>query len=108
MDRVERLIPRDALEAPAPRSTDAAHRIHQALRAVHEFGGVMRDLIADHALGVRQRLRAAHLDDAAVIDRHGEAAGVGTIERADAGKFGAHERLPPNRRQITTAGAAPA
>ena len=61
--------------------------MEQTLCSVHEITHAPGDLVADDPRGVRHRIRAAHLDDTAVIDSDGQAAGVGTIEGADAGTF---------------------
>ena len=85
MDLVQRRLPRDALELPGSLRPDAAQRMKQALRSVHEVAHLPGDLVADDPGRVRQRIGAAHLDDAAaVIDHDTQAAGVGTIEGADA------------------------
>jgi hypothetical protein len=62
----------------------------QAALAVHELRVRLRHLGAQHAVGVRVGARATDLDDARALDGDGQTAGVGTIERADAGVFGLH------------------
>src|ERR1043165_3960853 len=55
----------------------------------------MSDLVADDAVGKRQRLGAAYLDDLAVIHGDRETAGIGTIERTDARTFCSHHLQAP-------------
>ncbi len=67
-DRVERLVPGDALEAAFTLRADAAHRMQHALvrvRAVEVAG----DLRAERARGRRMIGRAADLDRAAAFHR---------------------------------------
>ena len=87
VDFVQRRVPGDALERAGAFRAGAAQRMQHALRAVHEGGHVLRHLVADDASGERRGFGAADLDDALVLDRDAEAAGVGTIEGADAGAF---------------------
>ena len=82
---VERLLPADARERAGAARAGALERMQQAVCAVDEIVGVMRHLGADDALGIGQGVGAAHFDDAAVVDRHGQAAGVRAVEGADAG-----------------------
>src|SRR5712692_2336782 len=83
VDDVERLRPRNALEAPFTLGTRAAQRRLEAPLAVDEAGIRLRDLGAEHPGRIGVRARAADRDDPLVLDRDGEAAGIGTIEGAD-------------------------
>ncbi len=86
VDLVERRLPRDPLELPGTLGSDAAQRVKETLLAMHEVAGVTGDLVADHTGRIRDRIGAADLDDAALIDIDRQAAGVGAVE-------GAHTRL---------------
>src|SRR5207244_2992406 len=69
---------------------DATERCREASLAVDEAGIRFRHLGAEDARRVGVRARAADRDDPLVLDGDGEAAGVGTIEGADAGVLGSH------------------
>ena len=90
VDRVERLVPRDAREATVALGPDPLERRAQAALAMHELGERARHLGAQHAVGERVGARAADADDARVLDGDREAAGVGAIEGADASVLGLH------------------
>src|SRR2546427_305788 len=92
VDRVERLPPRDTLEAPLASGAHAPERRAEASGPVDERRVRLRHLRAEHATGVRVGVRAADLDDPVLLDRDREAAGVGAIERADTRSFDAHGR----------------
>src|ERR1700712_1908339 len=85
MDDIERLVPADAAEGFRTARTDALQRMQDTAGAVHEFAGVMSHFVADHASGVAQRVRTAHLDDPLVFNRHRQTTSVRAIERANAG-----------------------
>ncbi len=97
MDFVQRRIPRDAFELSGAFRAGAAQRMQQALRSVHEGRHVLRDLVADDTSGERRRFRTTHLDDPLVLDSDAEAAGVRTIEGADAGAFDDSHLVTPGR-----------
>src|SRR5262252_6842908 len=84
-DDIEPLRPADPLEPPGPTRAGAFQRKKETPRAVHELTGVVRHLVADDPFRIRQRSRTLHFRDAALVDRHRQAAGVGTIEGADSG-----------------------
>src|SRR6476661_8669096 len=68
------------------------------VRPVHKGLHVARHLCADDPGRIGQRVRAAHLGNAAVIDRDGDAARIGAIEGADAGAlFERHPKTPCGR-----------
>ena len=94
MDDVERLGPRDPLEAPFALGADASERRLEAALAVDEAWVRLRNLGAEDAGRVGVRTRAADRDDALVLDRDGQAAGVGAIERTHAGTLGFHSVSP--------------
>src|SRR5262249_2612735 len=81
---LDRLRPADAGEPPGPPRAGAFERMQQPTRPMNKLLGAVCNLVADHSFGIGQRPRAAHLDDAAVGNRHREAAGVRAIEGADA------------------------
>src|SRR4051794_1776327 len=94
VDLVERRLPRDLLELARTLHPDPAQRVQQALRPVYEGGHIACDFGADDPVGERHRVGAAHFRDAAVVDRDGQAAGVGTVEGANAWVFfEGHRRL---------------
>src|SRR5262249_822017 len=104
VDDVERLRPRDPLEASlAPGAHPAQRRLETPL-AVHEARIRLRHLGAAHAGGVGIRSRAPDRDDPLVLHRDGEATGVGAIEGADARVLGFHGLSPVI--PLYTAGAA--
>src|SRR5438034_1016050 len=70
----------------------APERRAEAAGAVDERRVCLGHLRAEHAAGVRVRVRAADGDDAVVLDRDGEAARVGAVERADARSLDSHGR----------------
>ena len=82
-DRVERLVPGDALEAAAALGADALERMQHALGAVRALG-VARHLVAQRAVRRRVVGIALHAHHAAVIDRDAQRAGVGAVVRARA------------------------
>src|SRR2546422_4626718 len=92
VDRVERLPPRDTLEAPLASGAHAPERRAEASGAVDELRVRLRHLRPKHATGVRVGVRAADLDDPVLLDRDREAAGVRAIGRADTRSFDAHGR----------------
>src|SRR5262249_14082171 len=59
------------------------HRVQDALVAVQVIGD-LADLAADEAVGDRAAAIAVDLHDAPAVDRHGQPAQVGAIERARA------------------------
>ena len=107
-DEVERLVPRDRPEGALPLSAGADARMEHARRAV-EMLRVSAHLGADVAARDRIAARAADGDDAAVGDRHVQAAGVGAVERAGALEVpdvladGAHAGAPTIRSTASTA-----
>ena len=94
VDDVERLGPRDALEAPLPLGAHPAQRRPETSLAVDEPGIRLRNLRAEDAGRVGIRARAPDRDDPLVLHRDGEAARVGTIEGADARVLGFHGLSP--------------
>ena len=92
VDRVERLVPRDAREAVLALGAHPLERRAQAALTVHELRERARHLGAQHAVGERVGARAADADDARVLDGDREAAGVGAIEGADAGVLDGRSR----------------
>src|SRR3954451_653752 len=95
VDFVERRPPRDLLELSRALQADPMQRVQQALRPVYEGGHIACDFGADDPVGERHRVGAAHFRDAAAVDRDGQAAGVGTVEGANAWVFfEGHRRLP--------------
>src|SRR5262249_48853571 len=83
--QVERVLPRDALEAPGALGADAAERMEQPIRVVHPLR-VAPDLLADHAAGVRVAMGAPDAADRAGVDAlHLEGAGAGAVVRAHRG-----------------------
>src|SRR5207245_719899 len=73
VDQVDRLGPRDAREAPLALGAHAPERRAEAAGAVDERRVCLGHLRAEHAAGVRVRVRAADGDDVVVLDRDGEA-----------------------------------
>ena len=90
VDEVERFLPGDPLEASLALGPHPAKRRREPARPVHEVRIQRLDLGAEHARGQRVGARAAHLDHAIVLDRHGEAARVRAVEGADARFLGDH------------------
>src|SRR5690606_461820 len=80
-DGVERLVPRDALEAALALAPDALHRVQQALVGIDALE-VVRDLGAQRAVGEGHVGGAADLYRAATGDGDLHRAGVGAIVRA--------------------------
>src|SRR5262249_3034672 len=104
VDDVERLRPRDRLEASlAPGARPAQRRLETSL-AVHETRIRLRNLRAEDASRIGIRARAPDRDDPLVLHRDGEAAGVGTIEGANARVLSFHGLSPVI--PVYTAGAA--
>src|SRR4029453_13526365 len=94
VDDVERLGPRDPLEASlAPGAHPAQGRLETSF-TVHEARIRLGNLRAEDPGGVGIRARAADRDDPLALPRAGEAAGVGAIEGANARVLGFH-RLSP-------------
>ncbi len=90
---VEGLRPADGGEAAVTLGADAAKRGAQAPGPVHPLRIGGGHLGAQHAGRVGIRPRATHANDARVLNRHGQAAGVGAIERTDACQLARHARL---------------
>src|SRR5262249_33211427 len=103
MDDVERLRPRDALEAPLTFRTRPAYRRREPPLAVHEARIRLGHLRPQDTRRIGVRARALDRDDLLVLDGDGQAARVGAIERADTRVLGPHA-LPPS----ASAGGAPA
>src|ERR1700730_16686087 len=85
VDIVQRRLPRDPLEFVRAFGPEAAQRMQQAPRSVHELGHLPSHLGGDYPGRVGHGLRTADLDDPAVGDTDAQAAGIGAIESADAG-----------------------
>src|SRR4051812_35146749 len=85
VDLVERCLPRDLLELSRALHPDPAQWVQQALRPVHKGRHIACDFGTDDPGGERHRVGAAHFRDAAVVDRDGQTAGVGTVEGANLG-----------------------
>ncbi len=83
---IERLVPRNAPEAPLPLGALAHERMQQPLVRVDALQ-VVRHLAAEEPDGDRMVGVAGHLDGAPVLHGHVHRAGVGTVVRAG----GAHE-----------------
>ena len=79
-DEIERVVPRDALEAAGPLRADAAQRMQETVGMIGALG-VARDLGADDAARVVVVLRAAHPADPAVDDVDLERAGGRAVVR---------------------------
>ena len=95
VDIVQRRVPRNPLELVRAFRPEAAQRMQQAPRSVHELGHLPSHLVADDPGGVGRGLRTAHLDDPVIGDTDAQAAGIGAIESADAGAlFGDHRSHP--------------
>src|SRR6516225_10248563 len=84
MDLVQRGVPRNALESRGSLRPDPPHRMQKALRPMDEVSHVTSDFVADNPGCVGERIRTAHLDDPTFVDDDTQAAGIGTIEGADA------------------------
>jgi hypothetical protein len=98
MDVIERFIPGDALEGTGALWPGPPQRMHEAAGAMNEVGRVVRHLVADGAGGERQNVGASHLGDTPCLDRHFQAAGIGTVQRADAGVLlQSHRTSSPSR-----------
>src|SRR5262249_7916917 len=91
---VERLGPRDALEAPLPSGAHPAQRRPETPLAVHEARIRLRNLRAEDTSRVGICARAPDRDDPLVLHCDGEAARVGTIQRADARMLAFHGLSP--------------
>src|SRR4029453_1346301 len=91
---VERLRPRDALEAPLTLGARPAQGRLEAPLAVDEARIRLGHFRAQDAGRIWVRARAADRNDLLVLDGHGEAARVRTIERADTRVLSSHP-LPP-------------
>src|SRR5439155_17902367 len=83
VDDVERLRPRDALEASLALGARPAQRRLQTSLAVNEARIRLGHLRAEDARRVRVRARALDRDDLLVLDGDGQTARVGTIERTN-------------------------
>ncbi len=94
---VERLVPRDALEAPLALAADTFHRMQQALVGIHAIE-IVRDLGAQRAVGEGHVGRAADPHRAAVGHGDFHRAGVGTVVRAGGAdhalRCNAHRSIP--------------
>ena len=83
-DRRDRLVPADAGEATRPLRSRAPHRVEEPVLSVHTLGEPT-DLGADEALRLRVLVRALESRHASVLDRHLQAAAIGTVEGARGG-----------------------
>src|SRR6202040_3651247 len=103
VDFVERRVPRDLLELVRTFRPEAAQRMQQAPRSVHELGHLPSHFVADDPGRVGRRIRPAHLYDTVIGDADAQAAGIGAIESANAGAFLDGHQIPPcSHRHSTT------
>ena len=94
-DQFERFVPRHAFEPAFALAAFSDGRVEQPILAVNHLIE-LPDLRADVSAGDRLSVRAVDLDDLAVLQRHGQAAGVRAIKRArgiDDGGVSAEDRL---------------
>ncbi len=80
-DVIQRFIPADAGEDAVALRALPNRRVEEAVLAVHALGEAPH-LAADVAAGDRVLVAAVDFDDAALLDRDVERAGVGAVERA--------------------------
>ena len=106
VDDIERLGPRDALEASLALGARAHERRLEAPVSVDEARIRLRHFRAEHTRRVGVGARAPDRDDPFVLDRHGQAACVWTIERTNTRMLDSHS-LPPGGALLTSAHPRP-
>ena len=85
VDDIQRLVPGDLAELSFPARPGSHERLPDAPGPVDEITRVVSDLFAYHASRVTKRAGPPYLHDTVVLDGDGQAAGVGAVERANAG-----------------------
>jgi hypothetical protein len=103
---VQCLIPGDSLELVGTFLADTFQRVAQAVVAVHKFWVVIGHFGANGTVGDGIDFRTAHGDQLVAGNRHREAAGIRTIQGADAALVYVHvDWLHVRYRQINSTSA---